>query len=106
MSAEPNNVRLIHVDDLKTLMREAAQEGVRDFLTEIGIPRDKAHLLRSAVEFQIAIDKTKGEVGREITKAIAKALIWVFVLGLVAAGAKALGLGVPAWLAASAASKP
>ncbi len=106
MSPDPNGVRTIHVDDLKTLMREAAQEGVRDFLEEIGIPRDKAHMLRTAVEFQIALDRTKGEVGREITKALAKALIWIFALGLLAAAAKALGIGVPAWLAASAAGKP
>lgn len=98
----PGNVRVIHVDDLKTLAREAAQEGVRDFLAEIGVKRDDAHLLRAAVEWQKTIDRAKGEVGREILKTIARALIWIVAAGAVVFLAKALGLGVPAWLAAAA----
>lgn len=88
----PENVRQIHRDDLKALLKEAAQEGVRDFLEEIGIQREDAHRLADAVNFQKAIEKTKGEIGREIAKTLAKACIWVFALGVVAAFAKALGL--------------
>ena len=100
------NIRTLHRDDLKALLKEAAQEGVRDFLEELGIKREDAHMLRAAVEFQKTLDRTKGEIGREVAKAMAKALIWIFALGLIAAGAKALGLGVPAWLVAAAPAKP
>lgn len=99
----PENLRLIHRDDLKALMKEAAQEGVRDFLEEIGVRRDEAHLLRAAVEFQKTLDRAKGEIGRELMKTLARALLWVTAIGLVVAGAKALGIGLPAWIAASAA---
>ncbi len=82
----------MHRDDLKTLLREAAQEGVRDFLAEIGVKRDDAHLLRSAIEFQKAIDKAKGEVGSTITQTLTKALIYVVAAGALMLIAKALGI--------------
>lgn len=101
----PEHVRQIHRDDLKALLKEAAQEGVRDFLEEIGVKRDDAHLLRSAVEFQKTIDRAKGEIGREIGKTLARALLWVFVLGVVVGLAKAFGLTLPAWLLAAGPDK-
>jgi hypothetical protein len=95
-----DGVRIIHVDDLKALAREAAKEGVRDFLEEIGVKREDAHLLRSAVEWQKTMDRAKGEIGREISKTLARALIWVFAAGLIALAAKSLGLA-PTWLIAA-----
>lgn len=83
------NVRMIHKDDLKVILNEAAEKGARAALIEIGMSSEDPHErdkireeLLEARALAAGVKQAKKEALREVGRWLIRAVIATFIAGI------------------------
>lgn len=84
MTERPENVRTIHVDDLRVLLQEAAERGALKALEEIGLTMENREDLHAAIAMAQAVKIAKREALRELGRWLIRAVVVGSVVALAA----------------------